>query len=114
MNNDPHGLFFHRLDLKRVGAFGQSFGGGSSILAALDDPRIKAVLNLDGSPFDILAGKFFPKPLMVIKHNISPQYAHVPPDERGKAIQAQVEEELSSLYLKAAPDSEWIFPRRNI
>ena len=102
-NNDPHALFFHRLDLNRVGAFGQSFGGGSSILAALDDPRIKAVLNLDGSPFDILAGKFFPKPLMVIKHNVSPQYAHLPPDERGKAIQAQVEEELSSLYLKGSP-----------
>ena len=34
-NNDPKSLFFHRLDLTKIGAFGHSFGGGSSILAAL-------------------------------------------------------------------------------
>jgi dienelactone hydrolase len=102
-NKDPRSLFFHRLDLTRIGAFGHSFGGGSSILTALDDTRIKAVLNLDGSPFTILAGKSFLKPLMVIKHNVSPRYQHLPPDEQGKAIQAQVEEELSSLYLKGSP-----------
>jgi hypothetical protein len=39
---------------------------------------------------------------MVIKHNISPQYAPQPPDEQGKATQAKVEEELSSLYLKGS------------
>lgn len=102
-SSDRHGLFFHRLDLTRVGALGHSFGGGSSILAALDDPRIKAVLNLDGSPFNILAERSFPKPLMVIKHNVSPQYVQLPPDEHGKAAQAQVEEELSSLYLRGSP-----------
>jgi predicted dienelactone hydrolase len=102
-NNDPKSLFFHRLDLTKVGAFGHSFGGGSSILAALDDPRIKAVLNLDGSPFNILSERSFSKPLMVIKHNVSPQYQQLPPDEHGKAVQAQVEEELSSLYLKGSP-----------
>ena len=102
-NDDQRGLFYHRLDLGRVGAFGHSFGGGSSILAALDDPRIKAVLNLDGSPFDIFTSRPLSKPLMVIKHNISPQYAPQPPDEQGKAIQAKVEEELSSLYLKGSP-----------
>jgi dienelactone hydrolase len=102
-NNDASGLFFHRLNLTRVGAFGHSFGGGSSILAALDDARIQAVLNLDGSPFDLLTGKVFGKPLMVIKHNMSPKYAPLPSDEHGKAVQAQVEEELSSLYLKGSP-----------
>lgn len=102
-NNDRRSMFFHRLDLTRVGAFGHSFGGGSAILAALDDPRIKAVLNLDGSPFNLLAGRSLSKPLMVIKHNVSPQFAPLPPDEHGKAVQTQVEEELSSLYLKGSP-----------
>jgi dienelactone hydrolase len=102
-NNDRNSLFFHRLDLTKVGAFGHSFGGTSSILAALDDSRIKAVLNLDGSPFNVLTGKQFGRPLMVIKHNVSAQYVRLPPDEHGKAVQAQVEEELSSLYLKGNP-----------
>lgn len=102
-NNDRHGLFFHRLDLAKVGAFGHSFGGGSAILAGLDDPRIKAVLNLDGSPFNLLAGRSLAKPLMVIKHNVSPQYVQLPRDEHGKVVQAEVEEELSSLYLKGSP-----------
>ncbi|HLJ77360.1 MAG TPA: hypothetical protein VKT75_08100 [Acidobacteriaceae bacterium] len=102
-NNDRRGLFFHRLDLTRVGAFGHSFGGGSSILAALDDSRIRAVLNLDGSPFDILTGRTLSKPFMVIKHNVSPQYQELPPDEHGKAVQAKVEDELSNLYLRGSP-----------
>jgi hypothetical protein len=45
----------------------------------------------------------FSKPLLVIKHNVSPEYQQRPPDEHGKAVQAQVEEELSSLYLKGSP-----------
>jgi hypothetical protein len=40
---------------------------------------------------------------MVIKHNISPRFTRLPPDEAGKAIQARVEEELSSVYLKGKP-----------
>jgi hypothetical protein len=40
---------------------------------------------------------------MVIKHDISPKYAVVPPDEAGKATQAQVKEELSTVYLKGKP-----------
>jgi len=95
--------FFHRLDLSRVGTFGHSFGGAASILAGLQDKRIKAVLNLDGSPFGVLSKTVLRKPFMVIKHDISPKYASVPPDEAGKAIQAKVEEELSSVYLKGRP-----------
>jgi hypothetical protein len=40
---------------------------------------------------------------MVIKHDISAKYAIVPPDAKGKAMQAKVEEELSSVYLKGRP-----------
>lgn len=102
-NGDRRSLLFRRLDLTRVGAFGHSFGGTASILAALDDARIRAVVNLDGSPFDVLATRAFSKPLMVTKHDVAPQYAQLPPDEHGKAVQARVEEELSSLYLKGSP-----------
>ena len=103
LDRDSDGIFFHRLDLSRVGAFGHSFGGTASILAGLQDERIKAVLNLDGSPFGVLSKTVLPKPFMVIKHDISPKYAPAPPDEAGKAIQAKVEDELSSVYLKGRP-----------
>ena len=103
LDRNSEGIFFHRLDLSRIGAFGHSFGGAASISVGLKDKRIKAVLNLDGSPFGLLSKDFLPKPFMVIKHDISAKYAVVPPDEAGKAMQAQVEEELSSVYLRGRP-----------
>jgi predicted dienelactone hydrolase len=103
LNKNSNSAFLHRLDLSRVGAFGHSFGGTASILAGLQDARIKAVLNLDGSPFGVLSKRVLPKPFMVVKHNISPKYAIVPPDKAGKAMQARVEEELSSVYLQGRP-----------
>jgi pimeloyl-ACP methyl ester carboxylesterase len=103
LNENSNSVFFHRLDLNRVGAFGHSFGGTASILAGLQDPRIKAVLNLDGSPFGVLSKRVLPKPFMVVKHDISSRYAIVPPDKAGKARQAKVEEELSTVYLQGRP-----------
>jgi len=43
------------------------------------------------------------KPFMVIKHDISFFRAVVPEDEAGRALQARVEQELSSVYLKGTP-----------
>jgi platelet-activating factor acetylhydrolase isoform II len=103
LNRNSSSIFFHRLDLNEVGAFGHSFGGAASISAGLQDARIKAVLNLDGSPFGLLSKRVLPKPFMVIKHDISAKYAVVPPDPAGKAMQAKVEEELSSVYLRGRP-----------
>jgi dienelactone hydrolase len=40
-----------RVDLRRVGVLGNSIGGGSGLQAALTDPRITAVFNLDGGLF---------------------------------------------------------------
>ncbi len=40
---------------------------------------------------------------MVIKEDVSPKYWTAPRDEREKAIEAQVREELSSVYLKGKP-----------
>lgn len=101
LDRDPKSIFAERLDLGKIGAFGHSFGGAASILAGLQDQRIKAVLNLDGSPFGVLSRTILTKPFMVIKHD--PKYVPVPPDKQGKTKQARVEEELSSLYLKGRP-----------
>ena len=42
-------LLAGRVDLRRVGVLGNSIGGGSGLQAALTDPRIVAVFNLDGA-----------------------------------------------------------------
>lgn len=44
-------LLAGRLDLARVGVLGYSLGGPAGLTAALQDPRIVAVLNLDGGLF---------------------------------------------------------------
>jgi dienelactone hydrolase len=103
LDRDPNSIFSDRLELGKVGAFGHSFGGAASILAGLQDRRITAVINLDGSPFGVLSKTALPKPLLVMKEDVSPQYWTAPRDEKDKARQAQVGEELSSLYLKGRP-----------
>jgi pimeloyl-ACP methyl ester carboxylesterase len=50
-NERLNSMFFHHLDTQKVGAFGMSFGGAASGQAALHDPRIKAGLNMDGTPY---------------------------------------------------------------
>lgn len=44
-------LLAGRLDLERIGAFGHSFGGATSVQAAYEDERLDAALNMDGTMF---------------------------------------------------------------
>lgn len=46
--SDPKGLFAGRMDLSRVGMFGQSFGGVTTTAAMQLDPRLQAGISLDG------------------------------------------------------------------
>jgi dienelactone hydrolase len=66
MNQDAASPFFQRLDMARVGALGHSIGGAAAAQAALDDPRIKAALNLDGWMFGDVAEQGLSKPLMLM------------------------------------------------
>lgn len=49
MANDRHGLFYRKLDLTRIGAFGFSLGGVIALQASRDIAEIKAAANLDGA-----------------------------------------------------------------
>jgi len=42
------GPFAGQLDLSRIGAFGHSRGGYLALIAAVEDPRLRAVVNMDG------------------------------------------------------------------
>ena len=55
-----------RLDLTRVGALGYSVGGPSALQAGLIEPRIVAVLNLDGALFGPPADQIGPQAYLLL------------------------------------------------
>ncbi|MCM3039640.1 dienelactone hydrolase family protein [Paenibacillus motobuensis] len=47
--DDPDQRFKGRMDMSRVGMFGHSFGGATTVQILLSDPRVLAGINMDGS-----------------------------------------------------------------
>jgi len=52
INNNPDSLLFQKLDLANLGVFGHSYGGAAAYHTAAADPRIKAVIDIDGTIFN--------------------------------------------------------------
>ncbi|OMF10855.1 acetylhydrolase [Paenibacillus amylolyticus] len=48
---DPIGRFTGHMDLDNIGMFGHSFGGATTVQMLMDDPRVKAGMNMDGVLF---------------------------------------------------------------
>ena len=69
MNQDRESPFYQRLDTTRVGALGHSFGGAVGAEAAIEDGRIKAALDLDGSLFGRMQREGLRKPFMMIEED---------------------------------------------
>ena len=82
MKEDQASPFFQKMDLTRVGALGHSFGGAAGAEAAIEDPRIKAVLDLDGSIFGRMRKEGLAKPFMMIAEDM-PTY---PPGATKSAV----------------------------
>jgi dienelactone hydrolase len=66
MNSDRNGLWYNALDMRRVGAFGHSFGGATAVEACFRDPRIRAALNMDGWMYGAISREVLNKPLLVM------------------------------------------------
>lgn len=64
---------FGRIDFKRVGCFGHSFGGAAAIQACLQSPNIIAAMNFDGSPRGESYIKPVSKPMMMVWSDLHPQ-----------------------------------------
>ena len=54
------------LDLSTVGMFGHSLGGATAAQAMLEDPRIKAGVNLDGTLFGPVVAAGLDRPFMLV------------------------------------------------
>ncbi|WP_068878281.1 hypothetical protein [Phenylobacterium sp. CCH9-H3] len=56
-----------RLDTDRVAAIGHSFGGATAVLAASEDPRIRAVADIDGMLYGPVRGEALKGPLLLLE-----------------------------------------------
>jgi predicted dienelactone hydrolase len=63
---DPSGKFTSRLDLQRLGMFGHSFGGATSLQFCHDDPRCKAGIDIDGAPYGSVVQDGLKQPFLFI------------------------------------------------
>lgn len=52
INNSPDNAFYQKLDLAHLGLLGHSYGGAASYYTASQDPRVKAIMNIDGTIFN--------------------------------------------------------------
>ncbi len=66
MNSDPKSRFHGRLDLARMGLFGQSFGGAASAEACSADPRCKAAVDIDGNLFGGVLKRGIQQPFLFV------------------------------------------------
>jgi predicted dienelactone hydrolase len=69
------GLFAGKLDIQRMGAFGHSFGGAAAGQLCLEDDRIRAFINLDGSPFGDAPDRNIRQPFMILTHGGDEKYS---------------------------------------
>jgi predicted dienelactone hydrolase len=95
--SDPTGRFQHRLDLKRVGAFGHSFGGTEVAAFCAADARCRAGVDIDGGMFGNTANAAIKPPFLIllgdhshergldaeaIRRGIQAVYDRLPPETR--------------------------------
>lgn len=73
--NTDDALLVGRLDLERIGAFGHSFGGATSVQAAYEDERLDAAINMDGAMFGDVRQQGSRVPLLMLQ---SPPPAEAP------------------------------------
>jgi dienelactone hydrolase len=64
--SDPSGKFLGRLDMQRVGVFGHSLGGATSLQFCHDDSRCKAGIDVDGAPIGSVNTEGVTQPFMFL------------------------------------------------
>lgn len=91
-------LFYHMLDLERIGMFGHSMGGATTTQMCRREHRIKAGVNMDGPLFGPDYEEGFKKPYMMIVAENSIRRTNTTMTEKELTAQNMTREE--ELYLK--------------
>ena len=63
---DPPGRFAGRLDMRRIGVFGHSFGGATALQFCHDDSRCKAGIDIDGAPYGSVVREGLSQPFLFL------------------------------------------------
>jgi predicted dienelactone hydrolase len=90
MNQDSASPLFRQIDMSRVGVMGFSIGGAAAVQMAWQDPRIKAVLNMDGWEFGDVAQQGLAKPMMVIYEDKRGVLPERPKDAAGPGAESSI------------------------
>ena len=106
------GRFAGRLDLDRIGMYGWSFGGATSIEMSAIDGRVKAAIDHDGQLFGSAPRVGTDKPFMLIHNTELPE---APPDDDPEVAEANaraIDELMAQVArtdatLKAASTGDW-------
>jgi pimeloyl-ACP methyl ester carboxylesterase len=93
--SDASGKFTGRLDMKRVGVFGHSFGGAAAALFCHEDSRCKAGIDVDGAPHGSVIQAGIDRPFMFLLSDHSHES-----DAEGSQIGADIQ----SIYDRLPPD----------
>ena len=92
---EPASRFAGRLALSKVGIFGYSFGGAVAAQAAWGDPRIRAVVNIDGWSFGESAVEGIRQPYLFISDASAPpgpqDLVSTDPEHRYKSLLNQLD-----------------------
>jgi predicted dienelactone hydrolase len=105
--------FQGRLDLKRLGVFGMSYGGATAVEFGRTDPRCMAAANIDGLPFGGLLDGSISVPLLVLAAGDEGHAGWVPGLDRcsGPTLLVKVPETthmgLTDLPLQMPPWLRW-------
>lgn len=93
---DPSGRFTGRLDLSRLGLFGHSLGGATSLQFCHEDLRCKAGIDIDGIPFGSVVADGTTQPFLFLTEQFN---SASPPGEEGKIFLTR----LQSIYKRLPP-----------
>lgn len=92
--SEPSSRFLGRLDMQRIGVFGHSLGGATSLQFCHDDSRFKAGVDIDGAPLGSIIGEGVTQPFMFL---ISDHGNESDPETR------QIKSNISSIYDRLLP-----------
>ena len=94
---DPSGKLTGRLDMRRLGMFGHSFGGATALQFCHDDPRCRAGIDLDGAPYGNVVQEGLEQPFLFLLSDHSRELV----DPASRQIHADVQ----SIYDRLRADS---------
>ncbi len=99
-STDTSSKFFNRLDMNSIGVFGHSFGGATAAQFCSSEPRCKAGINLDGSPYGSVIEKGIDKPFMFLLADHA---------KENDPISVKIKSNIRSIYNSITADRYWFY-----